>query len=193
MDIDIDIKKGVNIPEIIPEVRRASMVHGDSLEPHLVGWYLQEIPIDAISGVAAIPYKAAEEFGYLKFDILNLNLLNGIQTRDQLVALASSEPDWDMLLDKDIVGKLFHLSNNYDLLARVKPRSTLEIADTLALLRPNKVHLVDKYMKDREGTRVTLYTKTDKSDLRKSHAIAYAMNVVVQLNMIKENEAARNQ
>ena len=62
-----------------------------------------------------------------------------------------------------------------------------ELADVLALIRPNKKHLIDKYVKNKQSVRKELYKKVDASDLRKSHAIPYALLIVLQLHLIKAN------
>src|SRR5690625_7820985 len=93
-----------------------------------------------------------------------------------------------MLQNRIIVKNLFHLNNSYELLKQVKPNNLMELADCLALIRPHKKHLIDKYVKsdDKEVIREELYSKQHASDLRKSHAIPYAYLVIAQLNLYKE-------
>ena len=70
------------------------------------------------------------------------------------------------------------------MVSKVKPTSILELADILALIRPGKMILMDKYLRNKKATRVELYTKRQASDLRKSHAVAYAVNIVVNMNLL---------
>lgn len=70
-------------------------------------------------------------------------------------------------------------------MSEIAPTSIEELADVLALIRPNKRSLISKYMRDKKAVREALYLKKDPSDLRKSHAIPYAMLIVLQLHLIK--------
>jgi len=195
MDIDIDVPTKTNPIEIFPESIRASMVEDGELKKHPVGVYFQRIPVDEKTGLSAIPYKISSSFGYFKIDIIHLKLLDMFESRDQLKRYMYTEPDWSMLQDKSIVSQLFHLSNSYDVVSLVAPKSVLELADCLALIRPGKTKLINSYIKDKKATRVELYRKEKPSDLRKSHALPYAYLVIAQLNLIKEkldNETERN-
>lgn len=184
MDIDIDLKSDFKLERIFDNAIPASIVEKDALKRHNVGAYFQKIPKDSISGFAAIPYETAEELGYLKIDFLSLNLLNSFETKEELLAFAKKEPKWKRLENPEYVERLFHLSKHYATVSRVKPTSILELADILALIRPGKTVLLDKYMKNKSLTRKELYTKRQVSDLRKSHAIAYATNIVINMNLI---------
>jgi len=182
MDIDIDISPN-SILNTLPLIR-ASQVENHTLKPHLVGIYLQNIPTDPDTGVAAIPYKIAGQLNYFKIDILHLSLLSNFESRKEVEVLSQMEPDWTLLHDPEVVQTLFLLKKHSDLVCRLKPTSVEEIADVLALIRPNKKALIDQYLKNKTEVRKILYNKTDDSDLRKSHAIAYALNIVMQLNLI---------
>lgn len=184
MDIDIDCWKHLVPEKVFPYWTRGSTVERGKLEKHIVGGYFQMIPKDQITGLSAIPYKEAEKLGFLKIDFLHLNLLDNINSKEQLRELASKEPNWDLLNDKTVVEKLFHISKHYDLVSIIKPRSIDTLADVLMLIRPGKLHLIDKYIESPEIVKSKLYEKTLPSDLRRSHAIAYAVNIVVQLNLL---------
>jgi DNA polymerase III alpha subunit len=182
MDIDIDIPKTV-IPNKLWDVVPASMVENKELKKHLVGYYFQNIPMDEFTKLSAIPYKDAEAIGYTKIDFLHLNLLDKISSRKMIDEFLDKEPDWDLLSNKEIVENLFHIHKHFDILQKVKPKSVEMLADVLALIRPGKLKLLDKYIKDPVNIRKILYNKTLASDLRKSHAIAYALNIVLQLHL----------
>ena len=186
MDIDIDTHPDFNPQSIFKDIRRASRVEKAELKPHLVGWYFQEIPIDPLTNLSAIPYDSAEEYGYKKIDILHLNILKLFKSKREIRDLLKIDPDWRLLQDLSVVKQLFHLSNHYDVLVKIKPQSIEELADTLALIRPGKFNLIDKYCRDKIAVRKVLYEKTQASDLRKSHAIPYAQLIVLQLHKIKE-------
>ncbi len=190
MDIDIDISKNVSITNIFNTVI-ASTIEDGVIKKHLVGHYFQNIPKDEQTGLAAIPYKDAEKFGYTKIDFLHLTLLDIFSGREELEALLAKEPNWKLLENEDIVKELFHISKHFGVVEKVKPKSVEDLADILALIRPNKVHLLDKYLQNKESVRKVLYHKIDASDLRKSHAIAYALNIKLQLNYIEYNETIK--
>lgn len=184
MDIDIDVAPKFK-PSKIFNATPASIVEAGELKKHLVGVYFQNIPVDPVTSVAAIPYKEAERFGFFKVDMLNLNILDNFHSKAEIRELLKIEPDWSLLENEEIVSKLFHLSRHFHVVNSIKPTSVEELADCLAIIRPNKIKLVDKYLKDKEGTRKELYVKNDPSDLRKSHAIPYALLIVLQLHLIE--------
>lgn len=185
MDIDIDLRSDFKLERVFGNATPASTVEKDELKRHIVGAYFQSIPKDQITNLAAIPYEEAEELGYMKIDFLNLSLLSHFESKDEVLYFARKEPKWSRLKDQDFVEKLFHISKHYDMVSKVKPTSILELADILALIRPGKTILLDKYLKNKQLTRKELYTKRQVSDLRKSHAIAYAVNIVINMNLIE--------
>lgn len=185
MDIDIDVSDNKKARQVLKVATRASIVEDNDLKAHTVGLYFQNIPKDLITGYAAIPYDMAEDFGYMKVDVLNLSFLENFTSKQQIRKLLKREPKWSLLTDDDVIPKLFHLSKHADTLKRIRPKSVEELADTLALIRPNKKHLIPKYVQDKKAARKELYVKVDASDLRKSHAIPYALIIVLQLHLIE--------
>lgn len=185
MDIDIDLKSDFKLERVFSDAIPAAMVENGEYKRHLVGAYFQKIPKDPITGLAAIPYTEAESIGFMKIDFLNLALLSVFDSKDEVQYMAKKEPNWKNLMDEEFVVKLFHLGKQYPLVKQVKPKSILEMADVLALMRPSKIQLLDKYLQNRVATRKELYTKRLPADLRKSHAIAYAVNVVINMNLLE--------
>jgi glycyl-tRNA synthetase alpha subunit len=177
MDIDIDIHPDADVMSIFKGIiTKASQVTGNQLVKHNVGTYFQTIPIDPITGFSAIPYKEADEYGYFKF---------GVESKEQMNELIELEPDWKLLEDREVVKKLWQVSNWFDFVDAVKPTSVLELADLIALIRPNKQNLLDKYLRNRKAMRKELYTQREPKDYKKSHAIPYALLIVMQLNLIR--------
>lgn len=185
MDIDIDLKSDFKLERIFKKAIPASIVEKDELKRHNVGAFFQAIPKDPMTGLAAIPYEEAEELGYLKIDFLPLNLLSNFESRDEVLYFSRKEPNWKLLNDPEVVGRLFHVSKHFDTMQKMKPRCVLEMADVLAIIRPGKMILLDKYLQNKKLTRKELYTKRSPADLRKSHALAYAYNVVINMNLIE--------
>jgi DNA polymerase III alpha subunit len=187
MDIDLDLKTDFDPLEIFPEAVRASMIKNDDLVKHNVGVFFQSIPVDKMTGLAAIPYEQAEEVGYFKIDFLHLSLLDSFESKDEIRELLKHDPDWSLLMRPDVVGKLFQIHRQYDLVSKLAPKSVIELADCIALMRPGKRHLVDAYLKDKDLIRTELYKKPEdgKYYFKKGHAISYALNIVLQLHLIK--------
>jgi hypothetical protein len=189
LDIDIDFPTTFSPPDIFKQAIPASMVQKHKLVKHNCGHYLQEIPRDEISGLAAIPYEEAEALGYFKIDFLHLSLLDNFSSKEEMRELMKVEPDWNLLLDEKCVEKLFQLSKHYDLLQQTRPTSVLELADCIALVRPGKRQLLSRYLQNKEQTRPLLYRQEgdSKSSFRKGHAICYSLTIVLQLHLIKQN------
>lgn len=184
MDIDIDISPTTEVNKLF-NIIHASTVEKHELKKHVVGVYFQNIPVDKVTGLSAIPYKEAHTHGFFKVDMLNLSILENFESKDEIRQLLKREPDWSLLESEEVVSKLFHLSKHYDTISKLKPKSVSDLADCLAIIRPNKPHLIDKYHKDKRAVQKELYVKRDPSDLRKSHAIPYALLIVLQLHLIK--------
>jgi len=186
MDIDIDLEPDFDPTKLFRKIVPASQVKDGELAKHNVGYYFQEIPIDVITGYSAIPYKQTEEFGYYKIDLLKVNILKHFKSKQEMRQLVKEEPDWALLKDESVVKKLFHLGNHYDIVSKVQPTNVQELADVFALIRPHKKVLLDKYLKNPKRLRPELYTKRQAGDMRKAHAIAYALLIVLQLHLIKQ-------
>jgi hypothetical protein len=184
MDIDIDLRPDFIPTKLFNTVTQASMIQNNILVKHPVGAYFQNIPVDPITKLAAIPYKEAEGEDYFKIDFLNNTALNPFTSKEEMNRLLDIDPDWTLLLDRDHVDKLWHLAGHFDIVYDIKPKSVLEIADAIAFIRPGKSKLMDKYLKNKKLTRPELYKTYDKSHMKKSHAVAYALLVVLQLHLI---------
>ena len=185
-DIDIDVQSFD--PRILNCVQ-ASRVHNGNLAKHPVGVYFQNIPKDPITKLSAIPFDKAEDYDYFKIDLLHVSVYDTL-TKEEIRYILKQPVDYDLMLDREVASQLFQLKNHYDIIARIKPKSIIEIADCIAMIRPGKRYLLEKYIRDRNNIRKILYTKVNESDFRKSHAIAYAHIVVLQLYQIKNSEVS---
>lgn len=186
MDVDIDLKTDFDPLQYFQHAIRASMIKDSDLVKHPAGAYFQGMPVDKLTGLAAIPYDAAEELGFLKIDFLHLSVLDNFENKDEIRALLKHEPDWYLLESAEVVQKLFQLHRHHELVSKVKPRSVQELADCIALIRPGKRKFLTAYLKDRNRTRPFIYRKEegDQYSFKKSHAIAYALTIVLQLHLI---------
>lgn len=192
MDVDIDFQSDFDPLDIFPDAVRASRVQDYKLLKHNAGIYFQHIPKDQVTKFAAIPYKEAQELGYFKIDFLHLSFLDNFGSKHEIRTLIKKEPDWLLLQSPSVVGKLFQLHNNAELLQRVRPETVQELADCIALIRPSKRLLIETYIKskakgDLVNFRNILYAKpTDgKAYYKKPHAVSYALTIVLQLHLLK--------
>lgn len=190
MDIDIDLQTNFKPNTIFNNMVFASMVKKDQLVKHNCGVYFQNIAKDAVTDLAAIPYEEAEILGYFKIDFLKLSLLDQCSSKQQIRQLISKQPNWNMLKDKNIVEQLFQIHNHYNLIQQINPTSVIELADVIALVRPGKKDLLSQYLQNREKTRKLLYGKTkDGYYFKKSHAISYALTIVLQLHLLENSQS----
>lgn len=183
-DIDLDLPTNFD-PKSIFNCTYSSRIHKDELTKHPVGVHFQNIPIDDVTKLSAIPYNEISEHGYFKIDMLHVSVYDIFNNKEQIKTLLKKEPDWSLLYKEDNVKKLFQLGKHYEIVQVMQPKSILDIADCIAIIRPGKRILLDKYLRNKELTRKVLYTKQLDSDYKKSHAIAYAHIVVLQLHLIK--------
>jgi DNA polymerase III alpha subunit len=95
-----------------------------------------------------------------------------------------TEPIWELLLQEDFVNLLFHINGHTDILKQMQPTSVEQLAAVLAMIRPAKRYLIGKEWTT-VMTEIWEHVDTDAGySFRKSHAIAYAMAIVVQMNLI---------
>ena len=185
MDIDIDFADREKALKVLQHIR-ASRLDNDKIVPHNTGIYLHNIPHDPITNLSNIDYKTAEERGYFKIDFLNVNVYNGVKDEVHLISLMEIEPLWDLLEQDDFANLLFHLNGHSNILRIMKPKSVLELAAVLAMIRPAKRHLIGKSWQEVFDE---IWTKPDNGEyyFKKSHAVSYAMAIVVQMNLICES------
>lgn len=187
MDIDIDIKNTLqDLIKIFPNLIRASKVENEELSVHPSGVYLQNIPIDYVTNLSAIPYKDAEKNGYFKIDLLHLTALEPLNSKEGIRELIKCEPNWELLKIPSIIKKLSHIHNYYETIQKLNPQSVQDLADLLALIRPGKKELLNDYINNKEKIRKNLYKKPTNGEyyFKKSHATAYALFIVLQLHLI---------
>lgn len=189
-DIDIDVANRTKILRKLNHVPASMVAAGEErLTRHNVGIYGQSIYADPFYGYASLTYKEAEELRYRKLDILNLTFLSEIESRAKLLELASREPDWTMLEDATVVPELMQIGSYSTLLKRKKPKSIIELAMLIAIIRPAKSHLQSS---DWPTIAKSVWTKDSSGyQFRKSHGVAYAINIVIQMNLIQDRNRAK--
>ena len=187
-DVDIDFYDRDNTLKLFKHTP-ASIIKEDIIEKHKTGVYFHKIPTDPITGYSSLDYKKAEDRGYFKIDCLNVNIYKAVESEEELVKLMIEEPDWSMLTNKKIVDELFHLNGHFDIVAKLQPKTIEQLAAVLAIIRPAKRHLVNKYWTD-IVKEVWLKPKDGSYFFKKSHAVAYAQAIVVQMNLIAKGKYA---
>jgi hypothetical protein len=185
-DVDIDFFDREQALKLFKHTP-ASIIKDDTIEKHKTGVYFHKIPTDPVSGYSSIDYKRAEDRGYFKIDCLNVNIYKAVESEEELVRLMIEEPDWNMLKDKTIVDQLFHLNGHYDIVSKLEPKNIEQLAAVLAIIRPAKRNLMYKYWKE-ILKEVWIKPKDGSYFFKKSHAVAYAQAIVVQMNLIKKGK-----
>lgn len=187
-DVDIDFQTTFDPLDIFPDAVRASRIQDGELKKHPAGIYLQNMPKDPVTDLAAIPYADAAEYGFFKIDFLHLGILDFFNSKEEIRVLSRTEPDWNMLRDPEVVGKLFQIHNHFETVYQISPTSVIELADCIAIIRPSKRLLLKEYLKNRTKIRDTiLYKKPEdgRQYFKKAHSIAYAKTIILQLHLIK--------
>lgn len=183
-DVDIDLPPSVERKKYGV---RGMVYKNENCTPHPSCFYLQDVPVDPISECAAFHYE--EDFckELIKVDLLVNRSYENIRSKEDLLRFAETEPDWDMLLDEDVVTKLPHIGKYYWLVSQIKPNCIEDLADTIALIRPGKSHLIENYLKNKKSVKRFLYKRSanEQAYFKKSHAISYALMIVVVMNSRK--------
>jgi len=185
-DIDIDFADRDSALQGLMHVA-ASMEQKGQLSRHPTGVYFQNIPTDPITGYSAFNYEQAADNGYFKIDFLNNSIYADVRDEEHLISLMA-DPDWDMLEVPEIVEMLAHIHNSFGLVSQVRPKSVDDLAVILALMRPGKRHLMGRPRAEIDAE--IWKAGQDGFVFKRAHAIAYAVSIVVQLNLIVEKTAA---
>ena len=187
-DVDIDF---IDRDEVLKLFKHtpASIIKEDKIEKHKTGVYFHNIPKEPVTGYSSIDYKKAEERGYFKIDCLNVSIYKDVKNEQELVELMIQEPDWKMLNEQCFVDELFHLNGHFSIVSKLQPKNIEQLAAVLGIIRPAKRSLMHKNWND---IMQEVWVKpTDGSYFfKKSHAVAYAQAIVVQMNLITKGKYA---
>ena len=181
-DVDIDFYDRDGVLKLFKHTP-ATIIKENKTEKHKTGVYFHAVPEHPVTGHSSLDYKKAEDRGYFKIDCLNVSIYKNVKSEQELVELMIQEPDWDMLKDATIVEQLFHLNGHFNIVNKLEPKTIEQLAAVLAIIRPAKRGLM---YKDWVDIMKEVWVKpTDGSYFfKKSHAIAYAQAIVVQMNLI---------
>lgn len=187
-DVDLDFGSRTDILARI-DYTAATLENG---RVHPSGVYVTAAPQNPLTGLCSLDYRTAEKFGYFKIDFLNNNLYRQVRSPEHLEQLLARPVHWSRLLDKKFVARLIHIGNYADLIGRLpEPITDVEhLAMFLALIRPGKKHLQGKPWPVVAQT-VWDRNSSDKYSFRKAHALAYALLICLQMNLLEEQERAQ--
>ena len=180
-DIDVDVADR----DAILEGFRHIPAMLDSGRRHNSGVYFHSVPADPFTGLCSVPYREAEERGFFKMDILNVHVYRKVRDRAHLDELSSREPVWDALAVPQFCERLIHLGSHGKVCARMRPRSIMQLAAVLALIRPAKKHLIGRPWKE---VMAEIWKKDPDGgySFKKAHAVAYAELVRVHMNLVMD-------
>ena len=182
-DIDIDFADRSQLLELIQHTP-ARQLHQGQVRRHNSGVYVTNIPQDPVNQCAAIDYKAAEELGYFKIDLLNMSVYQLITSPEHYATTMAQEPEWPRLwTDTEWTKQLVHVGNYADLLKEMQPDSIPRMAAFISIIRPGKAHL------QRQPWSTVFETVWDGDEslgytFKKSHSISYAMLVALHMNLL---------
>ena len=183
-DIDIDFLDRDHALKLFKHIP-ASRVDDSKLARHNTGVYLHAVPVSAVEGLCSVPYDHTTAEEYFKIDFLNVGIYKGVRDEAHLIQLMETEPLWDLLEQDEFTQNLFHVNGHGSILRQAKPKSIEELAAVLAMIRPAKRYLIGK---DWTTVMTEIWAKPENDEyfFKKSHAIAYATAIVVQMNLICE-------
>lgn len=184
-DIDIDFVDRDEALKLFNHTA-ASRYENAKIVKHNTGIYMHEVPVDMKTGTCSVDYETAEEQGFFKIDFLNVGIYKGIRNEEHLTHLMNTEPLWDLLEQEDFVNLLFHVNGHWNILKQMKPNTIEQLAAVLAIIRPAKRNLIGKSW---DEIMADVWKKPQGSEyfFKKSHATAYAVAIVVQMNLICES------
>lgn len=183
-DIDIDFADRDKALEGLSFVSASMVRENGELSRHTSGVYFQDIPVNPLTGLAAFTYEDAEDKGYFKIDFLNQSVYSDISNEAHLDRLINTEPMWELLLERGLVEQLTQIKHHYETIRVIKPKSIEDLAVVLALIRPGKRHLLyqNRAIIDKEIWK----PESNGYQFKRSHAISYAVLILVQMNLILE-------
>lgn len=183
-DIDIDVPDREQVLRLFRNVP-ASKRKGSKSTGHNTGVYFHKVPVDPLTGRCVLDYEEAERQGYFKIDMLNVSIYKDVDDPQHMQQLLDREPIWELLQEKEFCDMLFHMRGHHEICKNMNPRSVLQLAVVLAMIRPAKRHLIGKPWNEVMRS-VWIKPNDDQYYFKKSHAISYAMAVKMHMNLIVE-------
>jgi len=183
-DVDIDFADRKQILDFIKHTP-ARQENNSEVRRHNSGVFVTDIPVDPINQCSSLDYREAEARGYFKIDLLNVSIYKDVRDAEHMNMLLEREPVWELLEEEEFCEMLFHMRGHYDICKKMKPRTVLELAAVLAMIRPAKRHLIGKPW-DQVMKKVWIPPKDNEYYFKCSHAVSYAMAVKLHMNLLVE-------
>jgi hypothetical protein len=185
-DIDLDLADRTQLISLINCIP-ARQLHQGQVRKHNSGVYVTDIPYDPLNECAAIDYETAEQLGYFKIDLLNMNVYQLIKSPEHYEEMLALTPPWERLwTDPDWAKNLVHVGNYTELLASMRPDSIPRMAAFISIIRPGKAHLqnrpwpeVFETVWDGDASRGFVF--------KHAHAIGYAALVALHMNLLNQS------
>jgi DNA polymerase III alpha subunit len=187
-DIDIDFANRDSALATLSHTS-ASIIQANEIKKHNSSVYFHTVPIDPVTGLCSLDYRDAEDAGCFKVDFLNVGVYNDVRDEEHLLELMNRPLDWSMFESEEFVSMLFQLRSHAKLVTTLKPKSKLDIAYILGLIRPGKKHLIPKCQKygfDSIKDEIWTFSDNDQYVFKKSHSLSYSVLVYVHANLIIE-------
>lgn len=182
-DIDIDVPDRNTILKLVQHVPARQESNGQ-IRRHNSGIYVTDIPWDPVNQCAALEYQSAEQRGYFKIDLLNMNVYRQVRDPEHYEQLLAQEPPWSRLwTDTAWARQLVHVGNYTDLLKQMKPDSIPRMAAFISIIRPGKAHLQGRPW-DQVFDSVWDGNDSFGYTFKKSHAVSYAALVALHMNLL---------
>jgi hypothetical protein len=182
-DIDIDLADRDQLLALI-QVTSARQTHQGQVRRHNSGVYATDIPYDSVNACAAIDYDTAEQLGYFKIDLLNMNVYKLIRDQAHYDQMLAMEPPWSRLwTDPDWSKQLVHIGNYTELLGTMRPDSIPRMAAFISIIRPGKAHLQGQSW-DQVFASVWDSDASQGFVFKQSHAVGYATLVALHMNLL---------
>jgi hypothetical protein len=180
MDVDIDL---ANRQDLLDKI--VSVPARLENRKHNTGVYTHRVPVDPLTGMCTYDYKSADDVGFFKLDLLNVSIYKDVRDEQHLIELMNREPIWELLEHEEFVDQVFHISGHVGLLKKLQPRTVLQLAAALAIIRPSKRYLENASW-DKIYSEVWTEPENGSYYFKKAHAVSYAMAVVVHMNLLCE-------
>ena len=183
MDIDIDSADRQRILNLIKSTP-AGIHRTNQTVKHNTGVYVNPVPVDPETGLCTLDHKTAEKIGYIKLDFLNVGVYERVQDQNHLEKLLTTEPDWERLKSKMFVSQIVHIHDHWNTMKKMpEPIDSIpRMAMFLSVIRPAKRHLIGQPWNVVAET-VWQKPKDDSYFFKKSHSIAYATLVAIDMNL----------
>jgi hypothetical protein len=187
-DIDIDVLDRSIILAGLNYVPASMAMDGD-LKKHPTGVFFQSIPVDPKTGLAVFPSgkksgDISDEKGFFKVDFINNAAYQHVKNLAHMDELLTKPINWHVFGDPNVVAKLQHIGNHYEIISYYPPTCIMDLAILIALIRPAKRYLIGSDW-------VTISNniwkvENDGYRFKKSHAVSYAQMIIVQLHSLQD-------